>query len=93
MPAPYADSLVIEGPFIHEKLGVFMLRGQGGYDASRLLALHEALEHKLVEVHETFEVHRHEVSNLSGEYEVLLLLGDILRGGRQDRCVGADFPA
>jgi hypothetical protein len=55
-----------------------------------VLTLPEALDRRLVVVHETGSVNELVVENLSVDTDVFIHAGDIVKGGRQDRMVGQD---
>jgi len=38
------NSLSVTGPFTHENLGIFLLRGTDSFDGSRFITLGETLE-------------------------------------------------
>ena len=76
--------------FTHDNLSVFVLRGPETFDASNVLTLQEALESGVAIVHETGNVNQLAVENLSGDREVFLQSGDIVKGGRQDRLIAKD---
>ena len=81
----------ISGPFTHENLSIFLLRGRDAFDGSRFIPLDEALEQKCVIVHETGNVGQLEIENLSEALDLYVQAGDVVKGGRQDRTLGVDF--
>ena len=86
-----SNNLTIAGPFTHENLSIFLLRGADAFDGSRFIPLDDAMEQKCVIVHETGEVGQLEVENLSDELDLYIQAGDVVKGGRQDRTLGVDF--
>jgi hypothetical protein len=88
-PAP--GNLRISAPVVHDNLTVFLLHGQGGLDGRKFLTLQEALDKKVVVVHETGNVGELAVENSSKEFDVYIMAGDIVKGGRQDRVLQYDF--
>ena len=79
------------GPYAHENLTVFLLRGKATKAANKkYLTLAQALKEKKVKVHETGDVNTLAIENLSSE-EVYVQAGDIVKGGRQDRTLGTDL--
>lgn len=79
------------GPYAHENLTVFLLRGKATKAANKkYLSLAQALKEKKVKVHETGDVNTLAIENLSSE-EVYVQAGDIVKGGRQDRTLGTDL--
>lgn len=85
------NSLSIAGPFTHENLSLFLLRGGDTFDGSRFIPLDEAMEQKCVVVHETGNVGQLEVENLSELLDLYVQAGDVVKGGWQDRTLGVDF--
>jgi hypothetical protein len=85
------NPLTIAGPYTHENLTIFLLRGSDTLDGARFLPLDEALEQNCVTVHETGTVGQLEVENLSECFDLYIQAGDIVKGGRQDRTLGVDF--
>lgn len=84
-------SLAITGPFTHENLSLFLLRGADEFDGSRFIPLDDAMEQKCVIVYETGTVGQLEVENLSELLDLYIQAGDVVKGGRQDRTLGVDF--
>ncbi len=78
------------GPFTHENLTLYLIHGQDQLKNKDFLILAEALKDKKVVVHETQNVNTLKVENLSDK-EIILLAGDILKGGQQDRVVTYDM--
>jgi hypothetical protein len=87
-PSP-ADEFTVSGPFTHGNLTVFLLHGPDAERSRPVLGLDEALARKCAIVHETGEVNELTVENTSEEDDLLLLSGDIVKGGRQDRVLQA----
>lgn len=85
------EDLSISGPYTHQNLAVYLIRGKDRMDMSATLTLKEALEQKIVTVHETGNVEELAVENVSGSQSVLILSGDIVKGGKQDRTIQFDF--
>jgi len=83
--------LTVTGPFTHENLSLFLLRGTDSFDGARFIPLDQALEQKSVIVHETGNVGQLEVENLSDVLDLYAQAGDVVKGGRQDRTLGVDF--
>ena len=80
----------IAGPFRHENLEIFILRGPETIPLRRFIPLHEAMEARTVTVHETGSVGQLEVENHSEE-DLYIQAGDVVKGGRQDRTLGVDL--
>jgi hypothetical protein len=85
------NSLSVTGPFTHENLNIFLLRGADSFNGSRFIPLDEALEQKCVIVHEIGNVEQLEIENLSEALDLYVQAGDVVKGGRQDRMLGVDF--
>jgi len=81
----------LTGPYTHENLAVYLVHGQERMPDTRCLTLTEALEHKQVIVHETSNVNELTVENVSGDCDVFIQAGDIVRGGKQDRVLAVDL--
>jgi hypothetical protein len=81
----------LSGPYTHRNLTVFLVRGQDEFAGEPFLTLQEAMERKLVVVHETQEVNELSVENLSSKEEVFIQAGDIVKGGQQDRVLAVDL--
>ena len=84
------EDYVITGPFTHENLSVFLLHGRDHPNGHDFLTLQEAMERKVVMVHETSNVNELAIENLS-EAEVYVQSGEIVKGGRQDRVLTYDL--
>lgn len=85
------NHIAVTGPFMHENLSIFLLRGNDTFDGARFISLDEALDQKCVIVHETGDVGQLEVENLSDLLDLYVQAGDVVKGGRQDRTLGVDF--
>jgi hypothetical protein len=81
----------ISGPYVHENLTVFLIHGTDRIKGKNYLTLQEAMERKLVIVHETGDVNELSVENISKDQDVFIQSGDIVKGGRQDRTIAMDF--
>ncbi len=78
-----AERASISGPFIHENLAVYFMRGATARGTVPL-TLEEALARQKVRIHETGDVNRLQIETL-GDEEVFVQSGDIVKGGKQDR--------
>ena len=83
-PAP-----VISGPHVHENLAVYFVHGPSAAGPVPL-TLQEALAKGSVRVIETGEVNELKVEN-TGEEDIFIQSGDIVKGGRQDRVLTMSF--
>src|SRR5262249_21507322 len=72
-------------------LAVFLLHGPDVLPGRRFLTLQEALEQKKAVVHETSNVNELAVENVSPDTDLFLQIGDIVKGGKQDRCIAFDL--
>jgi len=72
----------------YKNLAVYPIRGEDSI-FREYLTLEEAMEQKLVVVHETGNVGELSVDNHSDHY-VFILSGDIVKGGQQDRTIAED---
>lgn len=73
----------ISGPVVHENLAIYFVHGRSA-DGPVPLTLQEALANGSAQVRETGNVNQLEVEN-TGDTEVFIQSGDIVKGGRQDR--------
>src|SRR6266851_5488557 len=89
--SPSDPDLIVSGPYSHENLTVFLFHGPDAAQSRNVLTLQEAIEQKLVVVHETGSVNELAVENQSLDSEVFLQSGDIVKGGRQDRLIASDL--
>ena len=90
-PPAAAGEYRISGPHTHENLTVFLVHGPERLSGKVPLTLQEALERKQVIVHETSNVNELTIENVSPTEEVFVQAGDIVKGGRQDRCLTVDL--
>jgi len=79
------------GPHHSGDLTVYLVHGPDRCDPNRFETLADALFRKAVVVHETGSVGRLEIENLSPDKDLLVLAGEIVKGGRQDRTLGVDL--
>ena len=88
---PNASSLQgLQGPFVHENLAIYVVRGEGT-DARAYLTLDEGLREGSVVLRETGEgnVGTLVVENRSDRW-LFLHAADIVTGGKQDRTIASD---
>jgi hypothetical protein len=71
-------------------LTMWIVVGDDELPVKAYVPLDEAMQAKHVTVHETGEVDKLRVE-ISGEHDVFIQAGDIVKGGRQDRVVRGDF--
>lgn len=75
------------GPYTYKNLTVYLINGKDKVTDRKFLTLQEAMETKLAVVHETEDVNMLQISNRSGNYDIFILAGDIVKGGKQDRVI------
>jgi hypothetical protein len=85
-----AANYTLSGPYSHNNLSIFLIHGQDSAKGNPPLTLKEAMEQKKVIVHETGEVNRLAIQNISQE-ELFIQSGDIVKGGQQDRVLARDL--
>jgi ARG/rhodanese/phosphatase superfamily protein len=73
----------ISGPHVHRNLAIYLIHGHSAAGAVPL-TLSEALARGSVQVAETGQVNELKIEN-TGEDEVFIQAGDMVKGGRQDR--------
>src|SRR5439155_10084907 len=85
-----ASAYRVSGPFTHDNLTIFLLHGKDQIEGKKLLTLDEALAAKKVIVHETKDVNKLAIENVSNE-DVFVQAGDVVKGGQQDRALAVDM--
>ena len=85
-----ADAYRISGPYTHKNLSLFLIHGKNTINAKKFLTLGEAMEQKKVTVHETGDVNRLSITN-SSNFNVFIMSGDIVKGGKQDRVIQYNY--
>ena len=86
-----AANYKLSGPFVHKNLTVFLIHGKDLIKGKTILTLQEAMERKIVIVHETKSVNELAIENVSKSLEVFVQSGDIVKGGQQDRVLAVDL--
>lgn len=81
----------LSGPFIYKNLTVYLVHGENTLTGKTPLTLEEAMDRKLVIVHETEDVNELAIENVSSKDEVFVQAGDIVKGGKQDRVLAVDL--
>jgi hypothetical protein len=81
----------ISGPYTHNNLTIFLVHGKDTLSGKKFLTLQEAMEKKVVIVHETKDVNELAIENVSEDQEVYVQSGDIVKGGQQDRVLSTDL--
>jgi len=82
---------VVSGPYAHETLAVYLVHGEDKIKGKSFLTLEEALAKKLAVLHETGNVSKLSIENVSLTEEIYVQSGDIVKGGKQDRVIAHDF--
>jgi len=77
--------LTVSAPVVHENLAVYLIRGESVAKDMKVLTLSEAMESKVVTVHETGNVNQLTIENKSPDHYVFIHSGDVVKGGKQDR--------
>ena len=81
----------LSGPFKHKNLTFYLVHGADSLTGKTPLTLEEAMERRLVVVHETGDVNELSIENVSRSDEVFVQAGDIVKGGQQDRMLAVDL--
>jgi len=81
----------LSGPYSYKNLTVYLIHGGDVLKGKTPLTLEEAMERKLVVVHETEDVNELAIENVSHKDEVYVQAGDIVKGGKQDRVLAVDL--
>lgn len=89
-PSVGQESFRLSGPYAHLNLQVFLVHGPQRVPGQQYLTLGEAMQRKLVLVHETGNVQQLAIENRA-ELPVFIQAGDIVKGGRQDRVLSSDM--
>ncbi|MHC4601161.1 MAG: ARPP-1 family domain-containing protein [Planctomycetota bacterium] len=84
-----AGEFRVTGPFTFQNLSLYLVHGPDRFDGKDILTLKEAMEQKKVVVHETGNVQKLAIENVS-DREVFIQSGDIVKGGKQDRILQVD---
>lgn len=81
----------LSGPYHFEGLSIFLVHGPDEPRARSYTPLHDAMERKIVIVHETNHINELAIENVSPTEEVFVQAGDIVKGGNQDRVLSVDL--
>ncbi len=81
----------LSGPHTHGNLTLYYMHGPDSVSGKPVLTLKEAMEKKVVTVHETSNVNTLTIENTSTEVEVFVMSGDVVKGGKQDRVIAFDL--
>ena len=95
-PPPPVDTEIqlsnyrVSGPYQYRELSIFLVHAPDEANRRFYTPLHEAMERKIVIVHETDSVNELAIENISETEEVFVQAGDIVKGGKQDRVLSVD---
>jgi hypothetical protein len=81
------DKYELAGPYTHKNFSIYIIYGADRKIGAKIMTLQEALAAKIAVVHETEDVNRLQITNRSKEYDIFIMSGDIVKGGKQDRTV------
>jgi ARG and Rhodanese-Phosphatase-superfamily-associated Protein domain len=73
----------LSGPYQYENLSIFLVHGTDQPNSILFTPLQEAMERKVVIVHETSDVNELAIENVSKTEEVFVQAGDIVKGGNK----------
>ena len=90
-PVPPQRTNNLSGPFTYKNLSVYLVHGENQLKGRTPLTLEEAMERRIVIVHETSSVNELQIENVSETEEVYVQAGDIVKGGKQDRVLTVDL--
>jgi hypothetical protein len=84
-----SGAYTLSGPHFQDNLTVYLVHGADQLRGRKFMMLAEALDQKKFVIHETQQVNQLQMENLS-DTDVVILAGDILKGGQQDRIAQYD---
>ena len=84
------DDYRLSGPYTHDSLAIYLIHRPDGDGGPVPLTLGEAMEQGVVRVLETGDVEELVVRN-TGDREVFIQAGDIVKGGKQDRVLNVSM--
>ncbi len=90
-PAMAGTAYRISGPYTEKNLSIYLVHGKNQNTKDKFLTLGEAMEKNKVRVHETGNVNRLQIENISKKDNVYIQAGDIIKGGKQDRVFSTDM--
>ena len=90
LPVDTLTPISIKSEKEYKNLTVYFLTAEHFLDTIEYLTLSEALEKKYATIIETGTVNTLSISN-SSKYFIFINAGDIVKGGKQDRTIGADI--
>ncbi len=84
------DKQTVSGPYTHKNISIFLVHGKNAIDADKFLTLEEAMDMKKATVHETENVNQLTITN-SSNFNIFIMSGDIVKGGKQDRVIQYNY--
>jgi ARG/rhodanese/phosphatase superfamily protein len=84
------NGYTISGPYGHKNLSIYLVHGEDKLLGKNIITLEEALKQKKIQVQETGSVGQLVLNNISGDVNIYIQSGDIVRGGKQDRTIKHD---
>lgn len=84
------DGYTISEPYEHKNLTIYLVHGEDTLTDKNFITLEEALKQKKIQVKETGNVGQLVLNNISGDVNIYIQSGDIVRGGKQDRTIKHD---
>ncbi len=81
----------LSGPYTKSNLSFYLVHGKDTMAGKEVVTLAEALNKKLIVIHETKSQNQLLVENVSAGVEVFIQAGDIVKGGQQDRVMAYDL--
>ncbi len=84
-----AEEQALHQAYTYKNLTIFPIQGDDQV-ARNYITLEEAMDQKMIILHETGNVGELSVDNKSDNH-VFIMAGDIVKGGRQDRTIGEDI--
>ena len=81
----------LSGPYKFEDLSIFLIHTEDAPGSRVYTSLEDAMDRKIVIVHETSNVNELAIENLSATEDVFVQAGEIVKGGQQDRVLTVDL--
>lgn len=85
-----ADTNTVSGPYSHKNISIYLVHGKNAINADTFLTLEEAMDRKKATVHETENVNQLSITN-SSNFNIFIMSGDIVKGGKQDRVIQYNY--
>ena len=85
-----AGDVTVTGPYTHKNISIYLVHGKNAMEADKFLTLEEAMDRKKATVHETENVNQLSISN-SSNFNIFIMSGDIVKGGKQDRVIQYNY--